>query len=152
MATYLQRGGIVLSIILFLMSLTQPAFIVDGGMYIGFLLLLIGWLGVGLGAGISWLANPLILVSWVTAGVPGLSFVLSLLAALFAGSFLMFDEIIRDEGGGMEKIVGYSSGYWFWLFSMLVMLAGNTIRLILLSLTSPVQKQQADAQKMDDLM
>ncbi|MDR1959786.1 MAG: hypothetical protein LBQ54_12210 [Planctomycetaceae bacterium] len=161
MATYLPKYGTALyrisikgSIILFLLSLIQPAFIVkSGGMPFGFFLLLFGWLGALMGGvGISWLANPLILVSWVTAGVPRLSFVLSLLAVLFAASFLMFDEIIINEGGGMGKIIGYYSGYWFWLFSMLVMLAGNTIRLILLSLTSPVQKQQADAQKMDDLM
>ncbi len=77
------------------------------------------------GAALCWLANPLLIFSWIFIKKNKVSSLLSLFSTLIALSFLLFDEIIDDEAGHYRKIVGYELGYWLWVCSNLAMLLGN---------------------------
>jgi hypothetical protein len=75
-----------------------------------------------------WLANPLLLVSWIFfRKKPKASFILSGIAFILMLSFLLVDEIITNEAGTKSKVVSYELGYWFWVFSSFIMLIGNYI-------------------------
>ncbi len=122
---------LILSIFLFILSLTQRGYAVDykpsdKGIPIIYVLMGgIGLLGFG-GAFIAWLANPLLIISWILPQGKLLWKVgLSALAVLFSASFLLFDEIIKDEAGHIGKITGYGAGYWIWMASSLVYFFGN---------------------------
>lgn len=116
------RAALLISILLFVVSLTQTAYCVDGKCEgEGFLALATGWLGTisyG-GAAMAWLANPLLWLSWV---IPFERRILKLssagLAMLFCLSFMYFDEIVKNEAGQYGKITSYAIGYWLWMSSM----------------------------------
>jgi hypothetical protein len=142
------------SIGLFLASLSQPAFSVDQGWeengtriatWDALLCLLIGWLGFFEGGvGVTWLANPLLAMAWITFMLPGsskVSFLFSIFAVVASASFLLFTQIIITEAGQRGTICHYHLGYWFWLSSTIVMLAGNGTRMLLLY---SQQKQPSD--------
>ncbi len=97
----------------------------------GSLLLLIGWLGVLVGgAGLTWLANPFLVVSWLTFyREPKISLLFSFFAVVASGSFLLFSEIITDEAGHYGPIIHRHIGYWLWLSSTIAMLVGSGIRM-----------------------
>lgn len=120
----------LISFLLLASSLTQSAYYVEGsGESVGSFSLvafLLGWV-VMLGAGISWLANPILFFSWITMlrRKRKAAIILSILAVAFALSFLLFDEVVANEGGGKRDIVGYGAGYWLWLSSCGVNLIGN---------------------------
>lgn len=86
-----------------------------------------GFFGIFIGgACLTWLANPLLIVSWITfKKKKKISFLLSSIALLIGLSFLMFDEIIINEGGYYGQITGYRLGYWLWICSMITILIGN---------------------------
>lgn len=115
--------ALILSILLFIISLTQPAFYIDRSDPDGWAnsigLLLIGWTGtLAGGAGLAWLANPLLLFSWIFFfKKPKVSLRLSVIATFFAASFLMFHKILTDEAGNYSTITVRKAGYWFWLSS-----------------------------------
>ena len=94
----------------------------------GLIALLFGWMNI-FGVGISWTANPLLLISWriLFIGKWKLSFIFSLLALLFSLIFLLFNEIIANEGGSKSKIIAYDMGYWLWLSSCGINFIGNLI-------------------------
>ena len=120
-----------LSLGLFLISLTQPAFYIDRSDYdawsspIG--LLLVGWLPIlgGEWSSLPWLANPLIFLSWILIQKNQKAFLWTgLLAVLLAVSFLGVDEIMSSEAPTYSKITAYKAGYWLWLASMVCFLGG----------------------------
>jgi hypothetical protein len=79
-------------------------------------------------AGLTWLANPLLITSWVVVKRnPRLSLITSLLASILALSFLLFTKVIDDEGGDLSQIISYKQGYWLWVLSSLIMFIGNVI-------------------------
>ncbi|MEO0470321.1 MAG: hypothetical protein AAF206_11910 [Bacteroidota bacterium] len=93
----------------------------------GIMVLLLGWLGVLVGgAGLAWLGNPFLILSWFLfrAKKTGLALVSACIAVGFAASFWFQDEIMVNEAGHYKDITVYASGYWFWLSSCMVMVLG----------------------------
>ena len=88
---------------------------------------LLGWLGVFFGgAALTWLANPLIILSWImTKRNSKHALTVSALASLICLSFLLFDKVIDNEAGHYNEIISYQSGYWLWACSALTMAFGN---------------------------
>jgi len=135
------RLFLICSIGLFVMSLTQPAYSAGRSTAPGWLILLVGIFGPFTGgAGLSWLANPFLILSWLTFVEKKVTFLFSFLAVIASSSFLLFTQIMVDEGGGYGPITDRHLGYWLWLFSTIVMLAGNGIGLIDLYFHKPCKK------------
>lgn len=88
---------------------------------------LLGWFAmIKGGAGISWLANPLLFAAWIKLKKNlKASMFLSMFAALISLSFLLFDSIIDNENGQEKEIISYRAGYWLWVTSGVVMLVGT---------------------------
>ena len=128
-----QKLFLFLSIVLYLISLTQKSFCTNSNVcryFSGFLDLIFGWLGVFILhiPTFPWLANPLLLVSWFLFKKKSkTSFILSGIAFILMLSFLFVDEIIVNEGSTTSIVNFYGLGYWFWVFSSFIMLVGNSI-------------------------
>ena len=82
-----------------------------------------------MGPGISWFANPLLIVSWVLLLNNKINFSLisSFIAVLFCLSFLLFDKIALDEAVNYGEILGYGNGYWLWLASCFTVFIGSIL-------------------------
>ncbi|MFK7049096.1 hypothetical protein FLACOL_01838 [Flavobacterium columnare] len=121
-----------LSLILLLMSLTQNAYYIaemkDSIGSFGLTSFLLGWFDI-FGPGISWLANPLLIISWIVLIFKNskISLYLSFMAVVFSLSFLFFKEIIVNEAGEKSEIIVYGNGYWLWLSSCVLNFFGNII-------------------------
>ena len=117
---------VIISIFIFLISLTQKAFYVDNefeNSISSIFCLLMGWLGMaGFGAScFVWLANPLLFISWgLILKNKKIALRFSLAACIFSISFLLFKRVLIDEAGSYSKIISYGSGYWLWISSMLI--------------------------------
>ncbi len=130
----IEKGAILLSIVLFIASLTMPAVFVDrGGEYpeeIGSLVMfLMGWLSPLAGAIVLflfWCANPIYLFSICAilnrnkkAGL-----YISLIPGLIALAFTQMDTIMTSESGSESIITALGPGYFLWLSSFLVLSIG----------------------------
>jgi hypothetical protein len=110
-----------LSIALFVGSLGLPAYQVDyygkSESHSGLESLLLGPVGFFAGH-FSWLANPLLLGSWVkrTGRDSGLAFVLASLALIAASMFTLGNKIA--QGGAGEFSYHVDIGFHLWLASM----------------------------------
>ena len=128
----LKKLIVSLSATLFLISLTQDTYYIsemkDSVGSFGLISFLLGWLDI-FGPGISWLANPLLIISWFVLIYknPKISLYLSFIAVVFSLSFLLFKDIIENEGGGKSEIIAYGNGYWLWLSSCFLNFFGNLI-------------------------
>jgi len=124
---------LVIAILLFVISLTQPAYYINRKDYDGwansFDLLIFGWSGVLYGGAASaWLANPLIILSWLFFFKErGGSVVTSVLALFFSASFLFFDTVISSEKPDYSIITARKAGYWIWLASIAFFFISATI-------------------------
>jgi len=128
---WIARSTIAISVVLFLISLTQDGFYIDRAenprawaSCIG--LLLIGWIAV-LGGVSAWLANPALAITWVLMlfqRLRLLALVIGAISLLFALSFLNVRQIMADESGNESKITGYGAGYWIWVTSIGVTAVG----------------------------
>lgn len=121
----------ILSFLLFIISLTQTAYITQPADSIAshaLVALLTGWLNF-MGPGISWFANPLLVVSWILLLNNKIKFSLisSSIAVLFSLSFLLFDKIALDEAVNYGEILGYGAGYWLWLASCFTVFIGSVL-------------------------
>ena len=118
-----------ISLFIFCSSLTQICFCFDKNTCLfGISLFRDGWLGLIFDGQISWLANPLLIISWFTfKKYPKVSFIFSVFSVFFAFSFLLVRKIIIDEGGNVHYISGINFGYWLWILSILTMLFGNLV-------------------------
>ncbi|MDB5335220.1 MAG: hypothetical protein JWN70_839 [Planctomycetaceae bacterium] len=144
--------SLAVSIILFLVSLTQDGYYIDRpedprawAPCIG--LLLIGWLGVLEGVW-AWLANPALAVAWLLMLTkPGRisQIILAVLATGLALSFLLYPEILANEAGGRTRITGYGAGYWLWISSMVTAAVGATGAMIFQSPRSASPTTPAEA-------
>ena len=131
----LKTAILSISILLFIISLTQPAFYIDrsnspDGWSNSLGLVLIGWTGTlaGSGAALSWIANPLIFVSWYNLfrNIKA-SLITGIFAFIFSASFLLFKTVISNEAGHYSLISERKAGYWLWLTSISFFLAGLII-------------------------
>lgn len=121
-----------LSITFLLISFTQKTYCVNGDCgenWSGLLCFLLGVFSLIFSfSGVSWLLNPLMIISYI---IPlkniNLKLLLSILSLIFGLSFLLFDEIIKDEAGNYGKITGYEKGYWIWISSAIINLIGILI-------------------------
>ena len=124
---------LITSICLYLISLSQDCYSTDftGSTNKGvpsILALLTGWLGlIGMhGPAMSWLANPLMIASWISSLTKSnFTLPLSIAALAFMLSFLFFKKIMVSEAGHISNITNYNLGYWLWLASAAVLVAGN---------------------------
>jgi hypothetical protein len=119
-----------ISMALFLISLALPCYDTvekNGEFGQGAFLLISGILWFMFASpGFVWLANPLLILSWVNAGKNrDRSFVLSIIAVFFALCFLFYKDIVKSESGSTTPIIAHNIGYWLWVSSILTMLLGN---------------------------
>ena len=123
----LKKYLLAFSIVLFLLSLTQKCYCTTSNCGDSIMVFLLGWAAiVSGGAGIAWIANPLLIASWLTLKKHlRTSMFLSVFATLLALSFLLFDNIIDSESGHRHEIISYKAGYWFWTGSSICMLFGT---------------------------
>ena len=123
-----------LSLLLYLISLPLEAFYLDhkeDGI-IGLLCVGIGWLGIGTGwSYISWLANPLLLASWIIPfKFPIPKITMAAASAFLALLFIVFDSVKDNSQGKLSIITGLGPDYLCWVLSPLLFLLGNVIWLI----------------------
>jgi hypothetical protein len=132
MVRNLKIGVLVISCVLFIVSLTQPAFYTSAQEPDGWAnslgLVVFGWSGaLGGDAGLAWFANPLIFLSWIFLfGKTKRSVTTSFFAVLFAGSFLLFKDVLTGEDGTYSIITQRKAGYWLWFLSIVVFALGST--------------------------
>jgi SAM-dependent methyltransferase len=117
----------------FLISLLFPAFsyndfngLKTSGSFEIFLFGSIAILGGGLMEWIIWLANPLCFIAIILFLNKKKSSVgISSAAAFIALSFLFWQDILVSESGRMASITSLHTGYYLWLFSILIVAAGT---------------------------
>ncbi len=138
----LKIASLSLSIGLYIISLTQIGYIDspgnDGGDNVGVYLVIFGTTGfLAGGAALSWLANPILWVSWMTINKPKRCFWLSLISTFFSFSFLLFNKVYVGDCGGNDgygtytcyrEIISRELGYYLWLTSCAILLGANFIR------------------------
>ena len=126
----LQTLAVLLSIVIFVISMARDGFCIhqencEPGYFLvfgGFFALLYG------GAGFAWLANPLLISSWIAVRSNKTSLVLSLFATAFAISFSFYNGIwMAAESKTYREILQLKDGYWIWCVSMLPMVIANLI-------------------------
>ena len=124
----LNRMVLIISITFIIASFTQKSYCTTSHCADSLAVFISGVLGFYLSwAGSTWLANPLLIVSWITINrKPKLSWITSALAAILSLSFLLFNQIMDNEGGFYSQIMSYKLGYWLWVASSLSMLIGNS--------------------------
>ena len=147
----IRRIIVACSVCLFFLALTQPCYCTSGCVN-PVLVVLLGWLGMmvdlgsvvdwmaalldhtspalpaAVGASFTWLANPLLCLSWTLLKAnPKGAIGASLMATALSMSFLLFDEVISDEAGNYSPITQYKLGYWLWVVSCLTMLTGSLL-------------------------
>lgn len=106
---------------------------------LGYLLVLFGWSEVfAEGASYVWLANPLLWYSWITMKNTYRSLLFGSLSMVLASTFMFSSKIMPIEtcGSWLEPmdcspvfIISKNSGYYLWLFSSMVITAGNLYRM-----------------------
>lgn len=123
---------IISSASLLLFSLTKNIFFITGmkesiGSF-GLTSFFLGWLNL-FGAGICWLANPFLILSWATliAGSRKRALIFAGISLFFSLLFLTMRNILANEGGSQSEIIAYDTGYWLWLSSCIVNCIGNLI-------------------------
>jgi hypothetical protein len=121
--------ALITSILLFLISLTQKCYCTTNTCGDSLAVLIMGVLGIFYGGAVlTWLANPVLLTAWISVKVgPRVSLVSSLVSFVISLSFMAFNSIVDNEGGGYNAIISYEAGYWLWLSSSFVMFAGNLL-------------------------
>lgn len=123
----------IISIMLWLISMSQKAYCVDGNCgepWSGLICLLFGFLSLFFYsyAAVSWFLNPLMIISYfIPLKNINTKLLLALASVLFGLSFLLFDEIVKNEAGHFGKITGYEIGYWLWVASAIINLIGIII-------------------------
>lgn len=122
------RACVVISVLLFVASLTVPAFRTDTDSQYGIAALVMGpleFLAAPL-LGLPWLANPILGVAWLAIATKGktVGLIGSAVAVGLALLFAINGEIVESEAGGTSPVISLSAGYFLWVFSMLTALAG----------------------------
>ena len=120
------------SIILFVLSLTQKCFCTTTQCSDSVMVFLLGWAALFSGAaGLSWLANPLLIAAWLLLRKNlKVSMFMSVFAFLLSLFFLLIDSVVDNENGGSHQVIAYKPGYWLWLLSSTCMLFGTFILML----------------------
>jgi len=128
---------LIISTGLFFASLGFEAFCTTEGCRSGIEVLSLGWLAaLSGGAGIVWLANPLLIWSWLLINKSSAyAWIPAFFAILISLAFLSFPDIIENEGGRHNEIIRNGIGYWLWVCSSIASFTGAV--LMRLSMTMP---------------
>ena len=120
------------SIVLFVLSLTQKCFCTTTQCSDSVMVFLLGWAALFSGAaGLSWLANPLLIAAWLLLKKNlKISMFMSVLAFLLSLFFLLIDSVVDNENGGSHQVIAYKPGYWLWVMSSTCMLLGTFILML----------------------
>jgi hypothetical protein len=124
---------LIIGVGLFILSLFNTCFCTDNGCRTSIEALLIGWLAMLTGgASLTWIANPLIITSWILiAKNKKIAWLFGLLATLTSISFLRFHTVIENEAGHYNAITKIGLGYWFWFSSCVTTFIGSlTLRIL----------------------
>jgi hypothetical protein len=132
----ISRSLLILSILLYGACLPFDAFCVSGecSQWPSYGILFFGALGLpGSFANLTWIANPILFLSWVTRATQQKvqACVYSFTALIIAMSFLLDRTVVTNEGGIPFPITGYKIGYWIWLTSMAAICLSSLINLML---------------------
>lgn len=127
---------ILSSLLVFLISLTQAAFVVKQDVmflktYTSIEVFLIGGISIIGGAGkewLVWLANPIYFLAIILFVLKNrMASYFSLVAIALAFWFSQWKEIIANEGGATIPIHQLDTGYWLWLGSILILGIGSFV-------------------------
>ncbi|WP_104383020.1 hypothetical protein [Sphingobacterium sp. HMA12] len=134
-----EKGAVLLSIILFIASLAMPAFFIDRPnakpeAMDSLTIVLTGWmypLGGAIIPFLFWCANPIYLFSICTVlnRNKKAAFYISLVPCLIALAFTQMDKIMASESGSESAITSLAAGYFLWLSSFLVLTIGVGVKL-----------------------
>lgn len=134
----LSKNLIKLSIVVYVLSLFFPAVCSqnDCGKLPGWMAAAFGWstfssIGRNPFQFISWLANPLMLTTWISffhTNKNKLLIVVSSLALLCSISFNLVVELSNYNTGTPDSIDQLSIGYWIWLTSIVLAFAAVQIK------------------------
>ena len=128
---------IILSIIVFIISLFQPAFFIDredSDAYSNSLFLLaLGWmsfLGGGFVPFIIWLANPIYVISiFLINKSIKFGIITSLVPILLALIFANLNSILTSESGSKSKITELGLGFYLWISSFVILFVSSIVSL-----------------------
>jgi hypothetical protein len=131
-ALFFARCALAVALALYVASMFLPTFCRQAGACNdspGYSALLIGWFEVFLAkdvgpfVALAWLANPLFIAAAVMLALQKYrpAALCSLLALLLGALFQFGTNVVANEGGVANTIVGYGSGYWIWLSSTAVL-------------------------------
>ena len=127
---------VLISIGLFIISLSQKCYCTPSHCSYSIMAFLLGLAGMASSAAaFSWLANPLLIISWILQKRnPRGSMLLTMFAFLFTLSFLLFDSVLANENGQQQAITSYKPGYWFWVCSAGIMMLGGFVQVYRLNI------------------
>jgi hypothetical protein len=82
---------------------------------------------------VAWLANPIIVAAWFfyLSDKRSAALISAFLALGLTLMFLWVAEVPLSNKLGDVKIVSYGTGYWLWIASAGILVAGMTVRLLL---------------------
>ena len=129
-----------ISLTLFIMSLTQPAFFIDrqddpNAYTNSLILLLMGWMSLLGGAilpFVIWLANPLYFISIIfVIKRKSTGLYLSIGATLLSFIFSLLDTIMTSESGNSSVITVRGLGFKLWFASFIILTVGLLFNRIL---------------------
>ena len=117
------------SMLCFALSLTQKCYCTTTSCSDSFMVFILGWAAVfSGGAGLTWLANPLLFASWFFLKRKlEISMFLGSFAFLVTLFFLLFGSVADNVGGTTHQVVSYKPGYWLWVTSSACMWLGTSI-------------------------
>lgn len=123
----LSNRYVIISMAFLVLSLTQKCYCTSSTCADSIMVFLLGWFAVfSGGAGLTWLANPLLVAGWLTFKANlKLAMLFSIGGTLISLSFLIFDSIHASEAGHHQQIVSYMAGYWLWVLSNATMLVAT---------------------------
>ncbi|MGI4741101.1 MAG: hypothetical protein ACRYG7_38535 [Janthinobacterium lividum] len=137
--TAFQKIVILMSCVVFILSLFQPAFYIGREDYDAYadgkFLVLLGWmsfLGGNFIAFLIWLANPFFIISLILLINRSLmGFYLSIAACFIALSFSLLDSTMTSESGSNSEITSLENGYKLWVSSIIILSLGTGINLLI---------------------
>jgi len=124
----------VLSILIYLISLTQNAFKVEDlekiKIYKSYEVLLmggIGFLGGGIFETFIWTSNIWFLLALIFTKNKKYreALIFSSLATLISTSFMLWKEVLASENGRNAKIVSLELGYFLWITSIIILFSNS---------------------------
>ena len=133
---HLLKNPHIVSIGLLIASFPFDCFACEHSSVNSFTVLLVGWMGMFKGgANSTWLANPLLAMSWLFFEFRYyfISAFTGFLASIIAFSFLFCQMVVIDEGGAAYHISSVQIGYWLWLLSCITIFAGGIYNSFLFS-------------------